>query len=176
MKHLLPILLLALPALAADGDVVFRSDVSLARVDAQVLDGDKRAITGLKREDFVLREGGQVREIRNFAAEEMPVDLLFLLDVSGSMRPHVERVARASREALRALGDKDRVALMVFDRVTRVRMPFRSNLDDVDREFQSMLNHESFNGGTDITRGLLDAAAYIGKNGRKEARRAIVIL
>src|SRR4051812_1665345 len=98
MKRLLPFLLLALPALAADGDVVFRSDVSLARVDAQVLDGDKRAITGLRREDFVLREGGKVREIRNFEAEQMPVDLLFLLDVSGSMRPHVERVVQAAHD------------------------------------------------------------------------------
>src|SRR4051812_23110997 len=154
MKRLLSILLLALPALAADGDVVFKSDVSLVRVDAQVLDGDKRAITGLRREDFVLKEGGQVREIRNFAAEEMPVDLLFLLDVSGSMRPHVERIATASRQALRAMSDKDRVAIMVFDRVSRVSMPFRSNLDEVDREFQNLLRRETFNGGTDITRGL----------------------
>src|SRR4051812_2118257 len=69
-----PLLLLALPLLAADDDVVFRSDVSLVRVDAQVLDGN-RAITGLRREDFILRESGQVREIRNFSNEDMPVDL-----------------------------------------------------------------------------------------------------
>lgn len=176
MKRLFSILLFVLPAMGADGDPVFRSDVSLARVDVQVLDRDNRAITGLHKEDFVLREGGQVREIRNFAAEEMPVDLLFLLDVSGSMRPHVERIAAASREALRLLGEEDRVAIMVFDRVTRVRMPFRSDLAEVDREFKRLLNQESFNGGTEITLSLQSAAAYIRKNGRRNARRAIVIL
>ncbi len=176
MKCLFPFLLLVLPMLAADGDVVFRSDVSLARVDVQVLDRDNRAITGLHKEDFVLREGGQVRGIRNFAAEEMPVDLLFLLDVSGSMRPHVERIAAAARDALRLLGEEDRVAIMVFDRVTRVRMPFRSDLAEVDREFKKLLNQESFNGGTEITLSLQSAAAYIRKNGRRDARRAIVIL
>jgi VWFA-related protein len=176
MKRFLPIFLFILPAFAADGDPVFRSDVSLVRVDVQVLDGEKRAITGLHREDFVLRESGQVREIRNFASEEMPVDLLFLLDISGSMRPHVERIATASRDALRVLTDKDRVAIMVFDTMPRVRMPFRSSMSDVDREFQNLLRQESFNGGTEITGALLEAASYIRKNGRKEARRAIVIL
>ena len=39
-----------------------------------------------------------------------------------------------------------------------------------------MLRQEKFRGGTDITRGLLDAASYIGRQGRKDARRAVVIL
>jgi VWFA-related protein len=176
MKQLLSTLLFALPLLAADDDVVFRSDVSLARVDVRVLDRNNRAIPGLRREDFVLREGGQVREIRNFASEDMPVDVLFLLDVSGSMRPHVERIAAASRDALRVMGEKDRIAIMVFDTFTRVRMPFRNILSGVDREFQNLLRQESFNGGTEITRSLLSAVSYIAKNGRRDARRAIVIL
>src|SRR5213078_2239301 len=38
------------------------------------------------------------------------------------------------------------------------------------------LRQETFRGGTDITRAMLDAADYIRSNGRREARRAIVIL
>ena len=53
------------PAAQTDEPVVFRSDVSLVRVDVQVLDGS-RAVTGLRAEDFVLRENGREREIRNF--------------------------------------------------------------------------------------------------------------
>ena len=82
--------------LAAGGDdVVFRSDVSLVRVDAQVVDRDNRAVTGLADGDFVLREEGRPQTIHNFASENMPVDVLLLLDVSASMRPHVERIASA---------------------------------------------------------------------------------
>jgi hypothetical protein len=65
---------------------------------------------------------------------------------------------------------------MVFDRATRVRLPFRSSHEDVEREFESLLRQERFNGGTDITRGMLDAADYIRRHGRRDARRAIVIL
>jgi VWFA-related protein len=162
---------------SADDDPVFRSDVSLVRVDVSVLDRGNRAITGLRADDFVLRESGRAQQIRNFASEEMPIDLLLLLDVSASMRPHVQRIADATHQALRILRDEDRVGIMVFDRATRVRLSLRNgHTRDVEREMDSLLRQETFRGGTDITRAMLDAADYIGSNGRLEARRAIVIL
>ena len=157
-------------------DVVFKSDVSLVRIDVQAVDRDNRALTTLNREDFVLRDNGKTREIRNFATEEMPLDILFLLDVSASMRPHVERIASAAQNALSLLGKDDRIAIMVFDRFSRIRTPFRNSRDGIQREFDNLLRQESFRGGTDITRGLLDAVRYIARSGRRDARRAIIIL
>lgn len=159
-----------------DNNFVFRSDVSLVRVDAQVVDSSNRAITHLRMEDFVLREEGREQPIRNFASENLPVDVLFLLDVSASMRPHVQRIADASGQALTVLGRDDRMGIMVFDRATRVRLRFSNSRQDVQREFDRLLRQERFNGGTDITRAMLDAADYMRTEGRRDARRAIVIL
>ena len=159
-----------------DDAPVFRSDVSLVRVDVQVLDRDNRALTGLRQEDFVLREEGRPQPIRNFTSENTPLDILFLFNVSASMGPHVRRIASAAHQAFNILRDQDRVAIMVFDRSTRVRLPFRSNRSDIENELDNMLRQEHFTGGTDITRGMLDAVDYIRRNGRKDARRAIVIL
>jgi len=164
------------PLVAADGDVVFRSDVSLVRVDAQVLDRDNRAITGLHAEDFVLHEEGQPQPITNFASEQMPVDLLLLLDVSRSMQPHIKHVASAAHKAFQVLRDQDRVAIMVFDRQTRLRLPYRFSRDEAERELTALLKNEAFDGGTDITKGMLDAANYVAQHARPEARRAIVIV
>jgi len=172
---LLSISALAVAQQAAD-DVVFHSDVSLVRVDAQVVDASNRAIIHLHAGDFVLREDGRVVPIRNFAADNMPIDVLFLLDVSGSMRPHVQRIADASGQALSELSKDDRMGIMVFDRSTRVRLGFSSSRQEVQREFDRLLREERFNGGTDITRAMLDAADYIRREGRRDARRAIVIL
>lgn len=175
--YLLPLLCaLTIGPVAADDDVVFRSDVSLVRVDAQVVDSNNRAIIHLKQTDFILREDGRVVPIRNFASENMPLDVLFLLDVSGSMRPHVQRIADASGQALTELGGNDRMGIMVFDRYTRVRLAFSSSHQEVQREFDRLLREERFNGGTDITRAMLDAADYMRREGRRDARRAIVIL
>ena len=161
---------------ADDPPVTFRSDVTLGRVDAQVVDGGNHPIRGLRVQDFILRVDGKPQEIRNFQSEKMPVDVVLLLDVSRSMEPHIRRVATASHEALRALGDQDRIATMVFDRFTRLRMPFRPSRLDAERELESVLDRETFEGGTDITRGLLDTASYVEQNARRDARRAIVIV
>jgi VWFA-related protein len=155
---------------------VFKSEVSLARLDVQVLDSRNQAVTGLRKEDFVLTEGGQRKEIRQFASEDMPMDIVLLLDVSGSMKPHVERIASAASTALQVLGDDDRVAIMVFDRQTRLRLPLRQSLEAVENELNNLLSHEGFNGGTDVLRGISDAALYLRRDGRREARKAIVIL
>lgn len=161
-----------------DGDqnVTFHSDVSLVRVDAQVVDSSNRPIIHLHAGDFVVRLNGKQVPVQNFAADNMPIDVLFLLDVSGSMRPHVQRIADASGEALNQLNANDRMGIMVFDRYTRVRLPFNSSKQEVQRAFDRLLREERFNGGTDITRAMLDAADYIGEHGRRDARRAIVIL
>ncbi len=173
------LLLFALAGFAAEDDTTnatFHSDVALVRVNAQVLDRENRAITGLRVEDFVLREQGRVLPIRNFASENMPVDILLLLDVSGSMRVHVQRIADACHEAMHVLGKDDRVGIMVFDRGARLRMPFRNSRDDVNREMERLLQQETFDGGTDITHGMLRAAEYVRTDARRDARRAIVIM
>ncbi len=177
LRFVLPFLIVfAIQASAKDDPVVFKSDVAMTRVDAQVLDHDGRAVTGLQLEDFVLRLDGRVLPIRNFASENMPIDILLLLDVSGSMQPHVERIASAAQQALNVLADKDRVAIMVFDTSTRVRLPFRSSHGEVTGELNHLLRSERFNGGTRITHALLDAASYVERDARHDARRAIVIL
>jgi VWFA-related protein len=169
-------LLLVAGAVPAADDVVFRSDVALIRVDVQVLDRQNRTITGLHQEDFVLREEGQTREIRNFASEEVPLDVVLLLDVSRSMRPHIERIAAAANEAMLVLGRQDRVGIMVFDRQVRTRMRLRQSVGDLGHEMRQLLDEEDFNGGTDITRALHEAGRYLGREARREARRAIVIV
>jgi VWFA-related protein len=159
-----------------ESGVVFKSGVSLARVDVQVLDRNRRPITNLRKDDFELEVNGADVPIVSFGAEEVPLDVIILLDVSGSMRPHVELIARATRSALLTLGRKDRVAILVFDRRTRVSMPFQQDHDQIVSGMNRVLANETFNGGTDITRAFYDSIKYMNANARPEARRAIVIL
>ncbi len=167
---------IVLGSLAADDPVVFKSDVAMTRVDAQVVDLTGRPISGLRAGDFVLRVDGKPQPIRNFATESMPIDVLLLLDVSGSMQPHIQRIADASESALRVLAPADRIAIMVFDTHTRVRLSIRSDHGGVSEELHSLIRSERFDGGTHITHALLDAAHYVQREGRPNARRAIVIL
>jgi VWFA-related protein len=159
----------------ADDPVVFRSDVALVRVDAQVVDRSNRTIQGLGPRDFVLRDSGKFQNIQGVDSENLPIDLVLLLDVSASMRPHIQRVSNASHDALRQMHDDDRIAIMVFDRASRVRMGFRSSRE-AERELERVLQDETFRGGTDITLGMYDAADMLRREGRPEARKAIIIV
>lgn len=151
----------------------FRSEVSMGRLDVQVLDGAKRTIPTLIADDFILSYRGKRISVREFSYEQLPVDVLLLLDTSGSMRAHVERVASAAHRALAVLGREDRVGIMIFKTRTKVRLDLESDRNKVESTLEEIVN-SPFGGGTDINRALLEAAAYIGEKGRQEARRAIV--
>ena len=172
------LLLVACVAAVADDESipVFRSDVAMGRIDTLVMDRSQHPIGGLRKEDFLLRQEGKLIPIRNLAYEDLPVDVLLLLDVSGSMQVHVQKVASAAHGALAVLGDQDRVGIMVFDSHTRLRLPFRQDLNDVERELDDVVQTERFNGGTNINKALLDAAAYVEREGRRQMRHAIVIV
>ena len=155
---------------------VFRSDVSMGRIDTLVMDRSQHPIGGLRKEDFLLRQDGKLIPIRNLAHEDLPVDVLLLLDVSGSMGVHVQKVASAAHEALAALGNEDRVGIMVFTTHTRMRLPFRQDLNEVERKLDDVVASEHFSGGTNINGALLNAAAFVEREGRPQARHAIVIV
>src|SRR5712691_8736829 len=91
----------------------FRSDVSLVRVDAEVTDGI-RTLNGFRKEDFIVKDKGQPQQVLYFSQDEVPLDVILLFDISGSMRPHVERVAASASTALAELRPGDRVAIMTF--------------------------------------------------------------
>ena len=58
---------------------VFRSDVSMGRIDTVVMDRSQHPIGGLSKEDFLLRQDGRLIPIRDLAYEDLPVDVLLLL-------------------------------------------------------------------------------------------------
>ena len=178
LRALLVLVVASCGIVAADDEStpVFRSDVSVGRIDALVLDRSQHPISGLLKEDFVLRQDGKAIPIREVGYEDLPVDVLFLLDVSGSMQVHIQRVADAAHEAMAVLGNQDRVGIMVFDTRTRVRLPFRQDLNEVERKLDDVVRSERFNGGTNINGALMDAAAYMEKEERRQARHAIVIV
>jgi VWFA-related protein len=163
----------ALALAAQDPGVLFRAGVSVVSVDAQVTSGG-RPVTGLQKEDFVIADRGKVQPILYFGMEEEPLDLVLLLDTSGSMRPAAQEVARAARRALEALHPGDRVAVMLFKSGRALALPYRPDLGKLPGELARIVGGDDFEGGTDLYGGLMDAAAYVLAESRANARRAIL--
>ena len=108
--------LFLLPAAAASepGQVRFRVTVEEVLVDVVVTQRN-RPLAGLTAEDFVLLDGGVRRDIRLVPLEDLPVSVLFVMDMSESVtRERRERLAAAARQFSGQLSANDRCAVMIF--------------------------------------------------------------
>jgi len=159
----------------AEEQPVFRAGVSLVRVDAQVMGRNGQAIAGLKAEDFRIYDENQPQAITYFGREAEPLDLLLLLDVSGSMRRWLEQMAATARAALGQLHGEDRVAVMLFSRNTAVREELTSDFSAVQAEIRQAVRDQSLGSGTVINGSIIEAARFLAKQPVR-GRRAILIL
>jgi VWFA-related protein len=154
-------------------DPVFRSAVSLVRVDAQVTDGIA-AIGGLTKDDFVVKDDGQPQPVIYCSQDEQPLDLLLLFDISDSMQRGIRRLAASAHTALSELRAGDRVAVADFNTETSLIAPFNSNLEEVEETVGQVVDLR-FGGGTRILSAVNDSARYLMKNGDPHRIRAILI-
>ncbi len=92
----------------------FKVNANYVKVPVSVFDTSGRVVTGLNREDFQLFDEGQNRPIENFVLERAPVNVLFLLDSSGSMREELEEVQRSALQFARSFGREDRMSAISF--------------------------------------------------------------
>lgn len=153
----------------------FRAGVALVKVDVQVTDRKGRIIADLAAEDFRVLDNGQPQKIAHFGREAEPLDLLLLLDVSGSMRRWLEEMANVARSALGALNPGDRVAVMLFARETAVRESFTDDFAAVQEEIRDAVRNQGLGSGTAINASAIQAADYM-RDQPPRGRRAILIV
>lgn len=101
-----------------EGDEVVRVETSLVVCDVLVLDKQGKAVSGLKREDFVITEDGKPQEVGAFAlgdSANVPRSIVLVIDYSGSMRPFLDNSVEAAETLVSQLGPRDRLAVVTDD-------------------------------------------------------------
>ncbi|HEY1341561.1 MAG TPA: VWA domain-containing protein [Bryobacteraceae bacterium] len=174
MRPLLGIILTA--ACLGAADPTFRHSVTLVSVPVSVFDRKTHAaIPDLRITDFVLADNGQPRDIVDLDADAAPLDLVLLLDVSGTMRAALASVADRAADALGVLGREDRAAVMCFGKRAQVTEELTGDFDEaasgVRRAFAAQVGLD-----TDINQAVWAAADYLHRNGGPGRRRAILIM
>jgi len=168
--------LLSVQCVLAQEPSVFQAGVSLVRLDAQVVAADGRIVEGLFQKDFRVFDNRQEQKIVHFSTAEENLDLILLFDISTSMRPAVEAVARAAREGLHELRKGDRVAIMQFNTRTSLTAPFTEDLEAVERSISNFISSTRFRGGTWIQSAAENAAKAFRGEPRTQRRRAVLII
>ncbi|MFL6467843.1 MAG: VWA domain-containing protein [Pyrinomonadaceae bacterium] len=107
-----------------------RADIERANIKtatARVFDVQNRAISDLKPEDFEVTESGQPREILSVRPVTSPVNLVLLLDVSGSVDTYVNFIRKAARAFVNTVDPGDRVSIVLFNDDVKELTGFTTN-------------------------------------------------
>ena len=133
----MPVTARQVPTSPAAGTAVVTIDVLVTR--------DGKPVTGLKVEDFEVRDGDAVQRVQ-LSLDPMPVALLLVLDTSASMRPALDQLKEAANAAVSSLRDGDQASLMTFSQFVALR----SGWTDDKRRLQAAINAATAQGSTSL--------------------------
>lgn len=148
----------------------FKAGVDLVRLSAVVRDRRGRLVRDMTARDFEVREGGELRRIKEFRRDESGVSIAFLFDVSGSMDAQMDHARHAAEQMLSWLTfENDEAAVYTFDTRLDEVLPFTARL----RQLPGRLNTLKPFGAT----SLHDAVARTAEKTatREGLRRAVVV-
>ncbi|HEX6973800.1 MAG TPA: VWA domain-containing protein, partial [Vicinamibacterales bacterium] len=132
IKALIYATVVGLAAGTVSGQQPFRTSTEAVRVDVLVTRG-RTLVRGLTAADFEIRDRGVVQEIQQIEVEQLPLNVLLVLDTSSSVAgPRLHSLLQAGRQLVSGLREPDRVALLSF--ATRVRL-----VSELTRDFRRVI-------------------------------------
>ena len=153
----------------------FRIGTSDVQASADVAESG-RPITVLTTNDLELRDEGKPQAILYFAHDSEPLDIVLLLDVSGSVRRYLADMMSISRVALSRLLPQDRVAVMIFSRDARIEQSFTRSRDKIAAAIEKASTDEPPGSGTKINAAIRSAARYLGSQNSGDLRRRAILI
>jgi VWFA-related protein len=108
-----------------------RVDVDVVQVTVTISDGHGKFIAGIPQSAFHVSEDGKPQKVSHFASENVPLELIVAIDISGSMTPAMPKLKMAVKQFLGEVPARDPVTLLGFnDTIFPVT---RSKTDPADR-------------------------------------------
>jgi Ca-activated chloride channel homolog len=141
----------------------FRSRTDLVALQVTVLDQHGRAVPNLQLDDFAVFEEGVRQPVALFGTSSAPLDVMLLLDTSGSMRERMSAAQGAAIELVQTLRPEDRASLILFSDSVRIAQPLTGNVGAL----VAAIRDASPAGGT-----ALHEAVYIAMRELMRVRRA----
>ncbi|MBZ5498950.1 MAG: VWA domain-containing protein [Acidobacteriia bacterium] len=157
---------------------VFKISANLVVVDVQVVDKKTlKAVGGLTGSDFAVYEGGVRQEITHFSRDTMPLSIVFLFDITATVRPVLRQLAEGAGQALRHLRPEDEVAVMAFTKTARVVEDFTFNTQKIANAIGRASRLLSLNSERALmNEAVYQAAVQSRKSHNAPGRRVIIVL
>ena len=156
-------------------DQVFKVNVNLVVVDAQVLTKKThQPVPALQPEDFSLFENGVKQQIASLSQDKLPLSVVFLFDLTDSVRPVLESLSHGALQALQHLKPEDEAAVMVYAASTQLLQDFTTDRELVVKAIRKAARMESREAAF-FNEGIFQAASQASK-APSQGRRVIIWL
>jgi VWFA-related protein len=90
-------------------------DVDVVQVTVTVADSRGKFVRGLPQSAFRVSEDGRPQTISHFTSENVPLELIIAVDISGSMGPSMPQMKAAVKEFLTAVPSQHQITLLAFN-------------------------------------------------------------
>ncbi len=147
-----------------------RVDVDLVLVPATVTDRMNRPIIDLQKENFGLFEDDTQQQIRYFTAEDEPISVGLILDVSKSMSNKFEMERAAVAEFFKNANPEDDYFVISLANRPKLIADTTQSLDDIQRQLAMVIP----DGNTALLDGIYMGLAKL--RGARYQRRALLII
>jgi Ca-activated chloride channel homolog len=137
---------------------------------ATVVDHDKRVVTTLKPNNFVIYEDGVLQRITSFKYEDIPVSIGILVDNSGSMRAKRNAVTKAVVNLIQASNPRDEVFIVNFNDEPYLDQDFTNKIELL----REALDRVDSRGGTALYDAIIAAADHL-RGGNREKKVLLVV-
>jgi VWFA-related protein len=143
-------------------------DVDVVQVTATVLDERGEYVKGLPQSAFQVSEDDRPQKITHFAFEDVPLELIVAVDISGSMSTAMPKLKQAVKAFLAAVPARDKVTLLGFNDTVFPISRAATNLPDRVKAVDRLAAW----GGTALYDVIVRAVDMLG---RQVGRKAIVV-
>jgi VWFA-related protein len=146
----------------------FRGRSDVVRVFVTVMDRDGRLVTDLAQDDFEVRDDGKAQPITAFDNTPLPIRLIVMLDVSGSMVGNLPLLHAASDQLFSRLRPDDAARVGTFGHQVEISPTFMKNTRRLSDSLPARIDPDA---PTPLWRAIDEAlSAFKGEDRRSDDR------
>lgn len=164
---------------AQSSDPAFATETNLIVVDVQVYERRSgKNIRDLTKEDLTVLDNDVPQKLKFLEFDAAPVDILLLLDMSGSMAESTREAAAGARAALETLHSSDRVAVVSFaGKKNKTHLPLTSDSQLIEGAIETAVSKVTrVDSGTRLFDAIYRSLDVFEPRHDKIRRRAVVVV
>lgn len=163
------------PPSVLDSETVICVSANLVAVPVSVTDTKGQIISDLGINDFLVQEDGRIETISKVAdAEETPLQIALLFDLSGSLNSRFEFEQQAAIRFLQRVWKKsDSITIITFNEQSQIRIKNCKSLDEAMNVLRKLSPTES---PTAFYDAVIMASRVLHQSASPEVRRSVIAL